>query len=153
MKTNSKLVRDQLQMKLDGFQPLADTSVPPKGWIRAVRDALGMSGRQLGERMGVSKQRASFIEKQEIDGTLTLKTMRRAAESLDCVFVYGLVPRKSLERTVRRRARRLARERLARASHTMSLEDQALGRGENREMLSDMTQEIVDRLPSDLWDD
>lgn len=153
MKTNNKLVREQLQMTLAKFQPLLDISIPPKGWIRAVRNALGMSGRQLAERMGVTKQRASFIEKQEIDSTATLKTMRKTAESLDCVFVYGLVPRKSLEETVRNQAKHVAVKRLARASHTMSLEDQALGKEENKEILSNMIEEIMDELPSNLWDE
>jgi len=152
MKTNNKLVRKQLQMALAKFQPLLDISKPPKGWIRAVRNALGMSGRQLAERMGVTKQRTSFIEKQEIDSTATLKTMRKTAESLDCVFVYGLVPRKSLEETVRNQAKQVAVKRLARASHTMSLEDQALGEEENKEILSNMIEKILDELPSNLWD-
>ncbi len=153
MKTNNKLVREQLQMTLARFQPLLNISIPPKGWIRAVRNALGMSGRQLAKRMGVTKQRASFIEKHEIDGTATLKTMRKTAEALDCVFVYGLVSRKSLEETVRNQAKQVAVERLTLASHTMSLEDQALGKKENKGILSNMIEEIMDELPSNLWDE
>ena len=71
MKKNKKLIREQLQMTLVKFKQLFNISIPPKGWIRAVRNALGMSGRQLAERMGVTKQRTSFIEMQEIDGTVT----------------------------------------------------------------------------------
>ena len=153
MKTNNKLVREQLQITLARFQSLLNISIPPKGWIRAVRNALGMSGRQLAKRMGVTKQRASFIEKHEIDGTATLKTMRKTAEALDCVFVYGLVSRKSLEETVRNQAKQVAVERLTLASHTMSLEDQALGKKENKGILSNMIEEIMDELPSNLWDE
>ena len=152
MKKNNKLVRDQLQITLEKFQPLLNNSIPSKGWIRAVRNALGMSGRQLAKRLGVTRQRTSFIEKQEIDGTATLKTMRRTAESLDCYFVYGFIPRKSLEETVRDQARKVAYERLAWASHTMSLEDQALSSEENKEILSNMIEEIMNELPSNLWD-
>jgi len=153
MKTNNRLVREQLQIALARFQPLLDTPIPFKGWIRAIRNALGMSGRQLAARMGVTKQRVSFIEKQEIDSTATLRTMQKAAESLDCVFVYGFVPRKSLEETVRNQARQVAVKRLARASHSMSLEGQALDREENSGILSSMTEEIVDGLPLSLWDE
>jgi DNA-binding transcriptional regulator YiaG len=64
MKNNKKLVREQLQLSLSRFQPLRETRIPPKGWIRAIRTALGMSGRQLAERMGVTKQRASDVERQ-----------------------------------------------------------------------------------------
>ena len=153
MKTNNKLVREQLQVTLARFQPLLAISIPPKGWIRAVRNALGMSGRQLAERMGVTKQRASIIEKQEIDASVTLKTIQRAAEALNCVFVYGFVPRTSLEETVRNQAKQIALKRLARASHTMGLENQALGKEENKEILSNLIEEIMNELPSNLWDE
>ncbi len=153
MKMNHKLVREQLHLTLAMFQPLRDISIPSRGWIRALRNALGMSGRQLAQRLGVTKQRTSFIEKQEINGTITLKTMRRTAEAMECVFVYGLVPRTSLEETIRNRARQVAARRLARASHTMGLENQALSKKENQEILSRITEEIVDELPSSLWDD
>ena len=150
---NRKLVRQQLDTTLGKFRPLLDISTPPKGWIRAIRDALGMSGRQLANRVGVTKQRTALIEKQELTGTATLKTLRRIAESLDCVLVYGFVPRNSLEETIRNRALRVARTRLARASQTMSLEDQALSKQENRKILSDMVDKLVDELPSNLWDE
>jgi len=152
MKTNNKLVREQLQMTLAKLRPLLDSSIPPKGWIKAIKNALGMSGRQFAERMGVTKQRASFMEKQEIDGTTTFKAMRKTAEALDCVFVYGFVPRTSLEETIRNRAKQLANKRIARASHTMGLENQALSKKENKKILSNMIKDIMDELPSNLWD-
>ena len=153
MKKNRKLVRQQLETTLDRFRPLLDVSAPPKGWIRAIRDSLGMSGRQLAERVGVTKQRTAVIEKQELTGTATLNTLRKIAEALDCVFVYGFVPRTSLEETVRNRAQRVAGIRLARASQSMHLEDQALSKEENRKILSDMVDRLVDELPSNFWDE
>ena len=153
MKANNKLVREQLQITLAKFQLMLAISIPPKGWIRAIRNALGMSGRQLAERMGVTRQRVSIIEKQEIDASVTLKTVRRAAEALDCVFVYGLVPRTSLEETVRNQATQIAVKRLDRVSHTMLLENQALCKNENDEILSNMIEEIMNEPPSSLWDE
>ncbi len=148
-----KLVREQLQASLARFGSLVNTPVPPKGWIRAIRTALGMSGRQLAERMGVSKQRASDVEKQELDGSATIKTMRRVAEGLDCVFVFGFVPKTSLEETVRARAQQVAAGRFARASQTMALEDQALSEEEQGRVFAEMADEIVDSMPSDLWNE
>jgi predicted DNA-binding mobile mystery protein A len=153
MKRNRKLVRQQLEATLGRFRPLLDISAPPKGWIRAIRDALGMSGRQLAERVGVTKQRTAVIEKQELTGTATLNTLHKIAEALDCVFVYGFVPRTSLEETVRNRALRVARTRLVRVSQSMRLEDQALSQEEDREILSDMVGRLVDELPANLWDE
>lgn len=153
MKINHTLIREQLQISLDRIRPLLDIPIPPKGWIRAIRNALGMSGRQLAKRIGITKQRASFIEKQEIDGSVTLNTMQKTAESLNCVFVYGLVPRTSLEEIVHTQAKQVAFNRLSRASHTMDLEGQALSEKESKRILSTMIKEIVDKLPSTLWDE
>ncbi len=152
MKRNTKLIREQLEKSLRRFEPLRDSSPPIKGWIRAIRDALGMNGRQLADRLGEHRSRTKQIEQQELSGSLTLKTMRKTAEALDCVLVYGFVPLTSLEETVRNQARKVASKRLARASHTMGLENQALGDGENNEVLSHMIDDIIDELPSNLWD-
>ena len=93
------------------------------------------------------------IEKNELAGSVTVKTMRRVAESLDCVFICGFVPRSTLEATVRRQAERVAAKRLGQASQTMALEDQSLGRKENLKILSDMVDDLIDTHPSNLWDE
>jgi len=153
MNKNKRLVREQLDNTLHKFRSLLEISKPPKGWIRAIRDALGMNGRQLADRLNVTRQRTSLIEKDELTGSATLKTMRRIAECLDCVFVYGFVPRISIEQTVRDRARQVAMKRLRRVSQTMKLEDQALSKSEEEKALSDMIEELVDTLPSTLWNE
>jgi predicted DNA-binding mobile mystery protein A len=147
-----KLIREQLDVSLQRFGPLLDMTAPPKGWIRAVRNALGMTARQLANRLGVAQQALARIEKGEPAGAVTIKTMRRVAESLDCVFVYGLVPRTSLEETVARQAEKVAMHRLAQASHTMGLENQALSREEDQRVLSDLVAELIHSLPSNFWD-
>jgi len=93
----TKLARRQLDAKLECFRPLRDIKPPRKGWIRAIRDALGMTGEQLARRIGANKQRVARIESDESQGRVTIKTLTRVAEGLDCVFVYGFVPRTSLE--------------------------------------------------------
>jgi predicted DNA-binding mobile mystery protein A len=147
-----KLIREQLDASLQRFGPLLDVTAPPNGWIRAIRDALGMTARQLGNRIGVAQQAVARIEKEELAGSVTIKTMRRVAESLDCAFVYGLVPRTSLEETVARQAEKVAMRRLAQVSHTMSLENQALSGEENRQVLSDLVAELIHSPPSNFWD-
>ena len=153
MKRNSKLVRAQLDKALTGLRPLLDTQIPPKGWIRAIRNAIGMSGRQLADRLGVTKQNASLIESREIAGTATIKTLRNTAEALDCIFVYGFIPRINLEEAVRNQAKKVASTRLARASHSMGLEGQSLDITENKKVLEDMINELTDELPKYLWDE
>jgi predicted DNA-binding mobile mystery protein A len=79
--------------------------------------------------------------------------MRRTAEALDCLFVYGFVPKTSLEETVRARAKQVAEKRLTEASHTMALEAQSLSTDENQRVLSEMMDDLVDNVPSTLWDE
>ena len=101
---------------------------PARGWLCAVREALGMSGRQFARRLDVSAPWITALEKKELTGPVTINTMRQAAETLDCVFVYAVIPRESLADIVRRRAEVLAGKRLARVSHSMLLEAQQLRR-------------------------
>jgi len=147
-----KLIREQLETSLRRLAPLHSVSTPPKGWVRAIRNALGMTAKQLASRLGVAQQAVARIEKDELSGSVAIKTMRRIAECLDCVFVCGFVPRLSLEATLRKQAQKLTATRLAQASQTMSIEDQALSIKENEKVLSEMVDELVDTLPSNLWD-
>ena len=146
------LIREQLDVSLQRYSPLRNVPPPPKGWIRAIRDALGMTAKQLANRLGVAQQAVARIEKEELEGSVTIKTMRRISECLDCVFVYGFVPRTSLAETVSRQAKNVAAQRLAQVSQTMSLEDQALSRKENEQVLSNLVDELIRTLPSNLWD-
>lgn len=151
MMKKNKLIREQLDDSLKQFKPLLYVSAPSKGWIRAIRAALGMTARQLANRLDVAQQAVSRIEKEEPAGSVTIKTMRRIAESLDCRFVYGFVPRTSLEETVARQAKKVAIKRLIQASQTMNLENQALTRIENEQALSNLVDELIRTLPSTFW--
>jgi len=149
---NYKLIREQLDQTLKRFKVLQATDMPQRGWLRAIRDALGMNGRQFARRMGVSPARVSKLESDEIAGAVTLKTMRRAAEALDCTLVYTLVPRVSLEDTVKKQITLYAQQRLARISHTMALEDQELSTGGKKKALQAMEEELLFNIPKSLWD-
>ena len=147
-----QIVRRQLDATLAKFGKVKNVQLPAKGWIRAVREALGMSGTQLAGRLQVSQPRVFKLEQGEPTGALTLKTMQQVAEALDCIFVYALVPRSSLEETVRTQARAVAAERLQRVSHTMLLEAQGLSSAEEQASLDAAIEELVRETPRGLWD-
>ena len=86
-----------------------------------------MRGVQFARRLEIRPQSVETLEKSEAGGSIQLKTLRRAAEALDCTLVYALVPNKSLEEAVRERARKIAVRDLGRVAHTMKLEAQATG--------------------------
>src|SRR5947208_2937483 len=119
--------RERLDERLALLKPVDRLRAPPKGWVRALRDALGMTGVQFARRLGVRPPSVAALEASEANGTIQLKTLRRAAEALDCTLVYALVPNDSLEGAVRARARRIALRELGRVAHTMKLEAQETG--------------------------
>ena len=119
--------RTRLDERLTALKPVERFRPPPKGWIRAIRDAIGMSGSQLGSRLGVSAQTVDALEKSETAGSVQLSTLRRAAEAMDCVLVYALVPRTTLDEAVTARARMIAMKALGRVWHSMKLEAQETG--------------------------
>lgn len=146
-----KIIRSQLDETLKQFSILTSVNRPMKGWIRAVRNALGMGMRQLATRMDVHTSRISKIESDEISGNLTLKTMEKVADSLDCVFVYGLVPRTSLEKTFEKQATTKATIEFNRLNHTMGLEAQDLSSPNQHGLLNQIYNSVVNS-PSTLWD-
>src|ERR1700734_4038782 len=115
-----------LDKRFAALRPLANSARPPKGWLRALRDALGMTTAQFGRRLGVSQPRIIELEQSEASGGVTLNTLQRAAEALGCRLVYALVPERPLADTVREQAESVAGRQLAAVEHNMRLEDQAV---------------------------
>jgi predicted DNA-binding mobile mystery protein A len=123
--SQSAIARKQLERRL---APLRENPVPapPAGWVKAIRESLGMTARQLAARMGVAPSRIPAIEKAEVTGATTLRTLRQAATALNCAFVYAFVPIEPLDNILRERATQKAEQDVARLDHTMQLENQAL---------------------------
>ena len=141
--------RKRLDERLMAFKQIRQENRPPKGWIRAIRDALGMSGPQLARRLDVTAQTIERIEKSEAADTIQLRTLRRAAEALDCTLVYAFIPNTSLEAMVNTRAREIALRDLGRVSHTMKLEAQGTN---DRDLEARIDAYIRDTLKDrDLW--
>jgi predicted DNA-binding mobile mystery protein A len=143
--------RKNLDKRLGPLQDAAALARPPRGWIRAIRQALGMTTAQLAERLGIAQPSAVGLEKAEASKAITIETLERAARALDCTLVYALVPRKPLEAIVQERAREAARERLRTVSHSMTLEDQRVGENDERSQLERLAQKLVDGPGSALW--
>ena len=147
----TRIIREQLQNALVLLQGLHVLKRPPKGWIRSIREALGMSGTQLAGRMGIKPPRISELEKAEASGNVTLKSLRRAAEALECDLVYGLVPKSDLDQTLRNRARMVAGRKLSHVSHSMMLEEQGVGKEKEDRMFEAMVDDLVRAMPRWLW--
>lgn len=145
--------RRQLDKRLDSVRDLDALARPPRGWVKAIREALGMTTSQLARRLGVSQPRVVALEQAEAKGAITVESLERAAHALDCQLIYVLVPRRPLEALVEERALQLARKRLAAASHSMALEAQSLDHGDEARQLAELARRIAEREDSKLWRD
>ena len=145
------LGRKHLERRLAPFRT-ADLARPSRGWIRALRDALGMTATQLANRIGVSQPRIAVLEKAEISGNVTLTTLRQAAEGLGCTLMYAFVPNEPLDDMLRDRARAVADKQLARTHHTMKLENQALEPAELKTERERLVDELLRGDLRRLWD-
>jgi predicted DNA-binding mobile mystery protein A len=139
-----RTARRALDRRTKDLHELPGLARPFGGWTRAVREALGMSTEQLGRRLGTTRQAVSLLERSELEETVRLASLRRAAEALDCTLVYAFVPNDSLDDAVRRQALSVARAELARVDQTMLLEAQRLDDADAEEMLAARVAELMD---------
>jgi predicted DNA-binding mobile mystery protein A len=132
---------------------LALTARPPRGWVRAIRQALGMTTGQLAKRLNVAQPRINELEAAEVSGKITLQSLERAAEALGCRVVYVLIPEKPLAETLEARAKVVADRSLASVEQTMRLENQEVTDVEQRrETLQNLKRQLLEK-PSQLWND
>lgn len=143
MKSNfSELKLRQLDANLNRWRSADLPLRPPTGWIKAVREGLGMAATHLAARLGVATSTVTRLETSEADDTISLATLRRAAEALGCELQYALVPKQSIADTLESRALTLARQQMAAVSHTMALEAQST----SRETVEAQTRALADDL-------
>ncbi len=146
------LAIDQLDRALGPLRAFERPPVPRAGWIKAIREALGLSGSQLAARLGVTKQSVNAAERREASGDITLNQLRRVAAELDAELFYALIPRDSISTTVERRAEALARREAEVVSHTMALEDQATSPERKLARIQALKERLMRGRPSRLWD-
>lgn len=126
---------------------------PAMGWIKEIRTALGMSAAQLARRLGVRQSTIVKLEESEAEETISLQSLRRIAEALDCTLVYAIVPNSSLELVLQNQARRKATERTKRIEHTMLLEAQGRSQDEQQQEIEELAAEMVRTLSRELWEE
>jgi predicted DNA-binding mobile mystery protein A len=142
-----KLRIGQLERALKPLLALRDSPRPQRGWIRAIREATGITLREMAKRLGKVPSLALYLEKSEADYRITLGNLREAAEALECQLVYALVPKDgSIQSLSEKRARRKAAENVRAVEHTMALEDQAVGGVEDK--IKEETERILKRSPN-----
>jgi len=142
--------RQNLDARFAKLRPTERFKPPVRGWIRAIREALGMSSAQLARRLKIKQPSVVDIEQSELKGTIRLATLRRVAEALNCTLVYALVPNEPLEKIVREQARRVMRRRLQLIEHSMLLENQGVPVKDFEAHIDALVRDINPRI---LWDE
>lgn len=148
-----KLRVRQFEARAQPIRGLAEIPPPRGGWLRAVRQTLGMSTSQFAARLGMTRQGVADQERREVDGTITLAALRRAAMALDCDLYYAIVPRRPTGEILRERARRIAAAQLRRIAHSMNLEEQHVPGNEFQQQVEDVADQILGDMPGSLWDE
>ena len=150
---NNKLQFQQLNEKILQLAGMQHVIVPPIGWIKAIRNGIGMSMEQLGKKLSITKQGVMDIEKREMEGAITIKAMQEIAKAMDTKFVYGFVPNAgSLEQMIETRALEIAKTIVLRTSTTMKLEDQVNSKERIEKAIKERAKEIINKTPKILWD-
>lgn len=158
MNSHTRLIsRRQIDKKL-GLMSLVPDFVtnmrrPERGWLKPLREALGMTATQFAKRLGVSQPRISAIEKAEASKSITLETLERAANALDCDLHYFILPRSgSLKDQVQEQAIKAAWQKLKSTKHNMALEKQSVDYDDEQEQISHIAKTLVEKSDSSMWE-
>lgn len=150
---DKKVMREQLDKKLVFLKEFASSGMPQQGWIKTIREALGLSASQLGKKARMHQTRISRLENAEKNGDLKLSSLQKMAKGLNMKFVYGFVPEDSLEQMARAQAKKIVLKRMNQLNNTMRLENQAISEEEQKKALDDMIEKILVEQPKDFWDE
>lgn len=147
----NNLQLEQLQSTMTAYQGLVAKKVPSRGWLKEIREALGLTQRQQAARLGITGATLHKSEQSEAQERISLGQLRKLANALDCELVYALVPRKPLTEVVHDRAKQLAKQEVYGVAHTMSLEDQRPTDARIQKQVARRTEELLRGKWSDLW--
>jgi len=142
----------QIEERTLPWRQLVAQRPPRGGWIQVIRKAIGMTTSQLANRLGIgTRQGVVDLERRERGGNVTLATLAKAADAMECDLVYAVVPRVPLQEMLNNRARTIAAERLGRVAHSMKLEAQPVTPEEHDRQVDDLAAEILRDSARVLW--
>ena len=141
----------QTHDQLTAWKASALSPRPASGWVRAIRESVGMSAAAFARRLGMSHAGVRKLENSEASDAITLASLRKLAAALDCELHYALVPRTSLKDMVQRQAETVARQRMQPIAHSMALEDQTLSESQHKLQLAMTAKALLEGSGRNLW--
>ncbi len=152
MRNHKKILIDQLDGKLKPFFEIKNIEVPERGWVYTIRTALNMTLQQLGHKLKITIQGVQDIEKRELSGSISIKSMKEVGKALDMQFVYGFVSNhKSIDEYIEFKARELA-EKMVLKNSNLSVENKVKDKLEIQQEIEIYMREIKTEIPKSLWD-
>ena len=148
-----KLTLEQVDRKIKQFSKLSESDIPVEGWIYTIRQALGISLKQLGKRMQLGVSGVKEMERREKNYSITIKSLNDFASALELRLIYGFIPKDgSLEKMIEKKALEIAQQIVLKTSHSMALEDQENAPSRIKKAIKDRAQQIKNEMPKYLWD-
>ena len=135
-----------LDKKIFDLKSVKNIVPQPSGWIKTVREAIGMTVSQLAARLGVTQPRITKMESNE--DNLKLSTMKKAAEAMNCEFVYYFKPRTTFQNLVDEQAQKKAAEVLKIVNVNMALENQEIAEDE---AVKDFASDLINTKIKQIW--
>jgi predicted DNA-binding mobile mystery protein A len=131
-----RVKRAELAKAARAFPRMNPALIPKTGWVREIRDALGISQSQLAARAGISRATVQQMERAEARRRITLSSLDRLAQAMGCQVAFAIVPKGGTLQDVRARqalarAEVLLKEKLEPAAHA-NLRPRELARRQER---------------------
>jgi predicted DNA-binding mobile mystery protein A len=147
--------RQALDLRLQKWHSTTSDPIPRRGWLRAIRESLGITARQLASRTGTDMASVLRLEEREVKQTASLQALEKAARAMGCKLVYAIVPESSagnsLEKLLEEKALATAREISKSVGHSMRLEKQGVAPKETESQIQNLANELKQNLDSKIW--
>ena len=147
-----RLMREQIQASVMDFFDLTKKPAPKNGWIKTIREALGLSSKVLANKLGCSQANISYMEAREKKKSISLESLEQVAQAMNCKLVYCLVPLEPFDKILEKQARKVAKKQISLVNHSMKLEQQGLNAKQLKQEEDALIEELLSGNPKNLWD-
>lgn len=126
--------------------------IPVRMQLRMLREALGMTQKQLAKRVGLKQNTIAMFEK---DGHVDfqLSTLIKLAKGLHAEVIVNIVPLENLNALVTRRAQAVAKKLLKVSRGSTAIELQLPGEKYNKSELKKLVAKILENHKGVLWEE
>jgi len=138
----------QINRRIQGLRSIKEKATVREGWIKYMRSALGLTLEELAKLLSITKAGVAQAERREVNGEVSISTLKKMAEAMECDFVYAFVPKKELKTLIHDKAFEKAAKTLGIADLHMKLENQKV-EGDELERIERLAKKFIEK--GDIW--